>query len=453
VVERDGTGQDGTGQDGTGQDGTGQASGPRLAPRRLLAEAVADLRSPTTALGRLARTHVLMLAGDSLVTVALAGTLFFSISPDAARGKVLAYLLLTMAPFAVVAPALGPLLDRGRRVRRTLVAASGALRAALCLAMAGAVHSLLLFPEAFAILVASKLYLVAKSSLVPSTVRTKAALVRANARLSLLGALAGFAAGGLGAALLKIPGLGAPVVLRVDAAVYAAGTLAATRLDRVPELASPGSAPRRAKTAIAASAPLTVVAATAMAVLRGSVGFLTFLFAFALRREHASVLWYGVVLVASVLGSLLATQIAPRLRRAVGEEQLILTALVLLTIAGAGVAATGGYLADAGLAGAAGLAASGAKIAFDALVQRDAPELVQGRAFARFETRFQLAWVVGAVIPVLAALPTRPGALVVSLAAAVAAASFAAGRRALAHHAGARNEPPATPPDWPGAPR
>ena len=42
-----------------------------------------------------------------MFAVSLAGSLFFSISPTAAKDKVLLYLLLTMGPFAVVAPALG----------------------------------------------------------------------------------------------------------------------------------------------------------------------------------------------------------------------------------------------------------------------------------------------------------------------------------------------------------
>ena len=42
-------------------------------------------------------------------------------------------------------------------------------------------------------------------------------------------------------------------------------------------------------------------------------------------------------------------------------------------------------------------AASG-KLAFDALVQRDAPDANHGRSFARFEARFQIAWVLGAFL-------------------------------------------------------
>ena len=52
-----------------------------------------------------------------------------------------------------------------------------------------------------------------------------------------------------------------------------------------------------------------------------------------------------------------------------------------------------------------GVAANMARQAFDSLTQRLAPDAEKGRAFARFETRFQIAWVIGAVIVVLA----RPG--------------------------------------------
>jgi len=108
-----------------------------------------------------------MTAGDTMFAVSLAGSLFFSISPTAAKDKVILYLLLTMGPFAVVAPALGPIIDRSRGARRAMVVASAVGRAALCPFLARDIHSLLLFPEAFAMLVLSKVYLVTKGALVP----------------------------------------------------------------------------------------------------------------------------------------------------------------------------------------------------------------------------------------------------------------------------------------------
>src|SRR5690606_40060911 len=55
---------------------------------------------------------------------------------DSSRGKVLLYLLVTMLPFAVVAPVLGPALDYRRSGRRVLIATSMLGRGVLALLMA-----------------------------------------------------------------------------------------------------------------------------------------------------------------------------------------------------------------------------------------------------------------------------------------------------------------------------
>ena len=85
--------------------------------------ALLDQRTP---FGRLALTQVVLTAGDALLTVSLAGSLFFKVSANEARGKVILYLLLTVAPFAVVAPLLGPIIDRSRGARRATVVVSSA---------------------------------------------------------------------------------------------------------------------------------------------------------------------------------------------------------------------------------------------------------------------------------------------------------------------------------------
>lgn len=114
--------------------------------RRLARSAITDLFDQRRPFGRLALAHVLMTAGDTMFAVSLAGSLFFSISPTEAKDKVLLYLLLTMGPFAVVAPALGPVIDRSRGARRAMVVASALGRAVLCPFLARDIHSLLLFP-------------------------------------------------------------------------------------------------------------------------------------------------------------------------------------------------------------------------------------------------------------------------------------------------------------------
>ena len=66
------------------------------------------------------------------------------------RARVIAYLVATLVPFVVLAPLIGPLIDRFGRARR-LVAASTCLgRGILCLLASGDIRNLLLYPEALA---------------------------------------------------------------------------------------------------------------------------------------------------------------------------------------------------------------------------------------------------------------------------------------------------------------
>jgi hypothetical protein len=73
---------------------------------------------------------------------------------------------------------------------------------------------------------------------------------------------------------------------------------------------------------------------------------------------------------------------------------------------------------------AVALAAASGKLAFDSLVQRDAPDVNYGRSFARFEARFQLTWVLGAFLPVVLPLPERLGFFLVAIAAGFAAVTY-----------------------------
>ncbi|MFM7771547.1 MAG: MFS transporter, partial [Acidimicrobiaceae bacterium] len=63
--------------------------------------------------------HALIACGEAAFAIALADSLFLSISPDAARSRVLLFLAMSLAPFAIVAPFIGPVIDRipgGRRI-------------------------------------------------------------------------------------------------------------------------------------------------------------------------------------------------------------------------------------------------------------------------------------------------------------------------------------------------
>jgi hypothetical protein len=370
---------------------------------------------------RLARTQAFMVAGDTLVALALAGSLFFSISPDAARGKVALYLLLTMAPFAVIAPLVGPWIDRTQGGRRTMVILSAAARAVLCVLMIDDLESVLLFPEALAVLVLGKAYGVARASLVPGLVRDAGELVEANSKLLLIGGVVGFAAALPGLGLYQ---LGPGWVLGGAAACFTLAGLAATRIPATRVAATAADEVERAELRGGG----ILLAASAMAVLRGLVGFLSFHLAFWLRGDEAPTYWFGIALAASGVGSLVGAAVAPVLRRAVREERILLGCLALTAVGAVALLQVGERLSAAILAYLVGMAASAGKLCFDAIVQRDAPDANQGRSFARFETRFQVAWVVGEFLPVVVTVPLTAGYVGMAAVAAVATVLYATGR-------------------------
>src|SRR5580693_1481711 len=90
--------------------------------------------------------------GDAFVAVALAGTLFFSTSVGQARGQVAFALLITIAPYAILAPLIGPLLDRVKRGNRYILVGTLLARGLLCWGTAGA-DTVTLLPAAFGVLV------------------------------------------------------------------------------------------------------------------------------------------------------------------------------------------------------------------------------------------------------------------------------------------------------------
>jgi hypothetical protein len=390
---------------------------------------------------RLALTQMLSLGADAMVTVALAGSLFFNISVTAAKGRVALSLILTVAPFAVVAPLLGPVIDRAKGGRRAMIVISAVGRIVACLFMARYIHGLLLFPAAFLSLVSSKTYTVAKAAIVPAVVEHNDDLVEANSKLAVGGAIAGFLASIPGVPILKL--FGAAALLRVDAVVYLLCAISALRLIQTPT-------PRLVRPAVAADTTATsrfkvrdknlppgalTAAAIAMATLRFTVGFLVFLVAFAFRRTHAPAWWYGAILAASVGGNLLGATIAPHLRGRVREEYIVAGSVSAVVVAGVLLIPFDLFQrrpAASILAAVVGIAAGAGKLAFDSLVQQEVPAAAQGRMFGRLEAMFQLVWVLGALVPVLIAMSLGDGNMVVTVIAAAALITYLGGVR-LAH--------------------
>jgi hypothetical protein len=106
---------------------------------------------------------------------------------------------------------------------------------------------------------------------------------------------------------------------------------------------------------------------------------------------------------------------APRLRRTLKEE-----AVLVISLAAPAAVAVMGARSDARpaalmVAFALGLGGSAGRAGFDSLVQRDAPDTLWGRSFARYEAYFQIAWVIGAFVPVIGRLSSGTGLLILAL--------------------------------------
>jgi hypothetical protein len=195
-----------------------------------------------------------------------------------------------------------------------------------------------------------------------------------------------------------------------------------------------------------------------MGVVRGLVGFLSFLLAFELRggsegldlegkgsaggaaaalTVRANIVgnpgapkWhFGAVLIVAGLGGLVGSRLAPVLRTRWLEERILQAVLVAMVLAAAFAAWNGELRGMLALTLAIGAGAATGKLAFDSLVQRDAPDANWGRSFARFEMRFQMAWVIGALVPTLVHVPVRIGYTIVAIAGATAIATYIVGLR------------------------
>jgi hypothetical protein len=290
--------------------------------------------------------------------------------------------------------------------------------------MAGHIKSLLFYPEAFGALALSKGALVAKSALVPAVVDDDTALVEANSRLALIAVLSGAVLAPVGAGVSAL--LGSSWVLRLGTLVLGAAAVAAVRIPAAKTLAPPVAAVEVAEL----RARPVLLAATAMGLLRAGVGFLTFVVAFALKRSHEPAWLFGLVVAAGAAGGLVGAVLAPPLRRRVREEAILIGALLLPAVVAIFGARGYSRVGVAVVAAAVSVGASAGRLAFDSLVQRDAPDAARGRTFARFETRFQLAWVAGAFVPAAAPIPGRLGFLILAIGLGFAGLSYLAGVRA-----------------------
>ncbi len=395
--------------------------------------------------GLTALTYPTMLnfAVDAAMTVALANTLFFAAASAESKGKVALYLMLTIAPFALIAPLIGPALDRFQRGRRIAMASTFVIRTLLALLIMAncdwdsSANQLVydpwvLYPCALGLLVLSKSFGVLKSAVTPRVLPPSIDLVRVNSRLTTFGLVGGTIVGGGLAALfetllgrylpLHLPG--AMVFLAIIATTAAvlcmripswvevtAGEIPATFTYHGEPPAQPAQQRHFTPAALAAKMrqPLGRNVLTGLwgnATIRVLTGFLTLYIAFFAKSNQTShsgwmqLALLGTVGAAAGIGNFVGNATGTRLELKNPQRIVVLVTAASLVVAV--LAAVFGSILFAALAAliASGTSAIG-KVCLDSSIQDDLPEESRASAFGRSESVLQLSWVLGAALGVL----------------------------------------------------
>ncbi|MGC7098019.1 MFS transporter [Amycolatopsis lurida] len=370
-------------------------------------------------------TYATMLnyASDAAMAVALANTLFFAASSGESKGKVALYLLITIAPFALVAPVIGPALDRIQRGRRLAMCATSAGQALMCVFMALHFDDWGLYPAALGKMVLSKSFMVLKSSVTPRVLPPEITLSKTNARLTVFGLVAGGAFGAVAAGINGI--FDSSGALWFTAVICVVGAVQAMRIPSWVEVtegevpASLAAHPQKKK-----RQPMgrqIVVSLWANGSIRLVTGFLFLFAAFAVKAQtegsgqspFMQLLLLGVIGGAAGVGGFLGNALGSRMT--FGKPDQVVIGCAAATLASTVLAAILAGLATAAIVGLVGATASAlAKISLDAVIQADLPEESRASAFGRSETVLQLAWCFGGAVGLLLPPSYWIGFLVIS---------------------------------------
>jgi len=410
---------------------------------------------------RLFDLHALSCAGDTLIAIGLAGTIFFNVPLGEARSKVALYLLITMVPFALLAPVVGPLLDHFRHGRRYALAVTMLGRAFLAYVISDNLLGWGLYPAAFGVLALSRAYGVARSAAVPRLLPEGIGLSQVGARASVYGTFAGAVVAPIGLAAFWF---GPQWPLRVSSLIFLVGMVISLRLPPRADSDPPEAVPRPFRTMLRLrrgddrplSGKLVIATLIGSASFRCLYGFLLLYFAFAVKAGELSTSFFGrdigsqgavaVVGGALAVGTFLATAVGTRLR--IRRPTALQSSGLTITAGVAVLAAIFFTLPMVALLSLVASIFSGiSKLAVDASIQERVPERLRASAFAHSETVLMIAWVVGGAVGIIP-MNGRLGVAVVA-AFAVAAAirgTIVAGRLHKEHLHGrpdvAMEEPP-----------
>ena len=364
---------------------------------------------------RLFDLHAVSCAGDALIAIGLAGTVFFNVPLGQARSHVALYLLITMVPFALLAPVIGPLLDHFRHGRRYALAVTMLGRAFLAWLISDNLHGWQLYPAVFGVLALSRAYGVARSAAVPRLLPEGVGLSQVGARASVYGTFAGAVVAPIGLAAFWF---GPQWSLRVAGVIFIVGMVVALRLPPRADSEPPEAVPHpiravlrlRRGTDRPLSGRLVISALIGSASLRALYGFVLVYFAFVIAahdlpttvfgRDIGTKPAVGLIGGALVVGTFLSTAIGTRLRI---RRPLALQSAGLVATAAAGVLATVAFdlLTGALFALVTAIFSGIAKLSIDASIQERIPERLRASAFGHSETVLIIAWVLGGAVGII----------------------------------------------------
>lgn len=350
-------------------------------------------------------------ASDAAMAVALANTLFFAAAAGESTTKVALYLLITVAPFGLIAPVIGPLLDRIQHGRRIALAATYGISVLALIVMAFHFQDWLLYPAALAKMVLSKSFTVLKAAVTPRVLPPKLPLDKTNARLTTFGLAASGVAGAVAAGVTKL--FGSPGALWFSALICVGGAVLCMRIPAWVE-STRGEVPATMTTRMRPvgrsrrrhpMGPKVAVVLWGNGTVRVLTGFMMLFSAFAIKAhtQHEpfmQLLLLGLIGAAAGVGGFAGNAIGSRMPPR-GRDQLVIVC-VAASLASTVLAAVLAGIFTMVLVGLTGAMASAlTKITLDAVIQDEVPDASRASAFGRSETVLQLSWVFGGAVGVL----------------------------------------------------
>jgi len=376
---------------------------------------------------KLFTVRLISQCADGMFQVGLATLLFFSPQSLGTAREVALGFVVMLAPFTIVGPFAGVLLDRWRR--RSVLLWGNIIRAFITIAMAVSLYllggNIIVQILGLAALSINRFLLAGLSAGLPNALHSDAGdgsdlLLTANSLVPTLGAGAAFLGGGIGFLLTEIvpfPRWEDSLVLFTSALTMLLASLATTRITR--NQLGPTVFPTtklRDDIALVARDQLTGAKFLKARITPGQ----------ALLATAAHRFLYGIVFIAAILisrnilatpgdtaaglgnfaiimgligaGGAIAVVITPALCRRMAPQTWVALMFALNAISQLILAFYPNHLIVFTAALLLGIGSQASKIAIDTIVQRDTTDEFRGRAFAFYDVIFNAAFVGAAVI-------------------------------------------------------